>query len=92
MISLSKFKDGGAAMLAASNRNHHIESDGLNDIMPLVRNDLRVWVIEYDTLARINRAEEDRPCAIIIIIAPLIPQDVCVRVAAIRRPMCPTDE
>jgi len=37
--------DGGAAILAAVNRNHHIVIIGVIDINPLVKNILRVWVI-----------------------------------------------
>jgi hypothetical protein len=42
MISLSKLIDGGAAMLAAVNRNHHIDIIGVIVISPLVKNMLRV--------------------------------------------------
>jgi hypothetical protein len=43
-------------------------------------------------LAIINNAEELRPCAIIIIRAPYIPQRLLVSSAANINPMCPTDE
>jgi hypothetical protein len=42
VISLSKLIEGGAAILAAVNRNHHIVIIGLIVIKPLVRNILRV--------------------------------------------------
>jgi hypothetical protein len=42
VISLSKLIDGGAAMFAAVNRNHHMVIIGLIVISPLVRNILRV--------------------------------------------------
>lgn len=42
IISLIKLIDGGAAMLAAVNKNHHIVIIGLIIINPLVRNILRV--------------------------------------------------
>jgi hypothetical protein len=42
VISLSKLIEGGAAMLAAVNKNHHIDIIGLMVINPLVRNILRV--------------------------------------------------
>lgn len=45
MISLSKLIDGGAAILVAVNKNHHILIMGLIVIKPLVRNILRVLVI-----------------------------------------------
>jgi hypothetical protein len=75
VISLSKLIDGGAAILAAVNRNHHIVIIGLIVISPLVRNILRVWVISYDKFAIINKAEELSPCATIIIKLPVIPHD-----------------
>jgi hypothetical protein len=43
-ISLSKLIDGGAAILAQTNRNHHIEIKGMQTSRPLVRAMLRVWV------------------------------------------------
>mgnify|MGYP003508446166 FL=1 len=45
IISLSKLIDGGAAILHAENRNHHIDMIGVILISPLVRNILRVLVI-----------------------------------------------
>jgi hypothetical protein len=45
MISLKRLIEGGAAMLAAVNKNHHIVIIGLIVINPLVKNILRVWVI-----------------------------------------------
>jgi RIO-like serine/threonine protein kinase len=42
IISLSKLIDGGAAILAPVNKNHHIVIMGLIHIRPLVRNILRV--------------------------------------------------
>lgn len=51
-----------------------------------------MWVIEYEILANENSADEQNPCAIIIIIAPVTPQLVRVRAPAINKPMCPTDE
>lgn len=61
IISLSRLIDGGAAILAAVNRNHHIVIVGLIVINPLVKNILRVWVISYDKFAMINRADELSP-------------------------------
>jgi len=45
VISLNRLIDGGAAILAAVNRNHHIVIVGLIVINPFVRNILRVCVI-----------------------------------------------
>ena len=45
MISLIRFKEGGAAMFLAHNKNHHIVSVGAMAIKPFVRNRLRVCVL-----------------------------------------------
>lgn len=42
IISLSKLIEGGAAIFAAVNINHHMVIVGLIDINPLVKNILRV--------------------------------------------------
>jgi hypothetical protein len=76
VISLSKLIDGGAAIFAAVNINHHIVIIGLIVINPLVKNILRVCVISYDKFAMINKAEDLNPCATIIINLPVIPHDV----------------
>lgn len=60
-ISLRRLMDGGAAIFHAEKRNHHIVKIGRVLIIPLVRYILRVWVISYVTLAKINIAEEHRP-------------------------------
>jgi hypothetical protein len=44
-ISLNRLIDGGAAIFAAVNKNHHIDIIGLIVINPLVKNILRVLVI-----------------------------------------------
>lgn len=92
VISLSRLIDGGAAIFAAVNKNHHIDIIGLMVINPLVKNILRVWVISYDRFAIINRAEDLRPWATIIISAPVIPQEVLDSIPVNISPMCPTDE
>jgi len=45
MISLNKLIDGGAAIFAAVNINHHIDMVGLIHIKPFDKNILRVDVI-----------------------------------------------
>jgi hypothetical protein len=45
IISLNKLIEGGAAILAAVNKNHHIVIIGFTHINPLVKNSLRVLVI-----------------------------------------------
>lgn len=92
VISLSKLIDGGAAIFAAVNRNHHIVIIGLIVIKPLVKNILRVWVISYDKFAIINRADELNPCATIIINLPVIPHLVFDIIPVNIRPIWPTDE
>ena len=42
MISLCRLIDGGAPMLAATEKNHINDISGLNEISPLVRKRLRV--------------------------------------------------
>lgn len=60
-ISLNRLIEGGAAIFAAVNINHHIVIIGLIVISPFVRNILRVWVISYDKFAIINSADELNP-------------------------------
>lgn len=45
IISLKRLIDGGAAILQAENKNHHMDIIGVTLINPLVRNILRVLVI-----------------------------------------------
>lgn len=42
IISLNRFNDGGAAILIEVNRNHHMVKIGAVDIIPFIRNILRV--------------------------------------------------
>lgn len=92
IISLKRLIDGGAAMFAHTNRNHHIEITGVAVNIPLVKFILRVFVISYEMLARTNRAEEHKPWAIIIIKPPHSPHFVLVDIPASIIPICPTDE
>jgi len=92
IISLSRLIDGGAAIFQAEKINHHIVKIGSEVIIPFVKYMLRVWVISYVMLARINSAEEHNPCAIIIINPPHIAQCVLVKILASIKPICPTDE
>lgn len=79
-------------MFEAANKNHHNDMIGIADIIPLVKKILRVCVISYLMFAKIKRADDLRPWAIIIASAPHIPQDVFVRRPASISPMWPTDE
>lgn len=92
MISLSKLIEGGAAIFAAANRNHHIVMIGLIIISPFVKNILRVCVISYDIFAIINSADDLSPWAIIIIKALDKPHVVIVNIPVNINPICPTDE
>lgn len=42
MISLRRLSDGGAAIFAAANKNHHRDIVGMIFINPFIRNMLRV--------------------------------------------------
>lgn len=61
IISAIKFRDGGAAMLAAEDRNQNIDIIGKNESNPLEIKMLRVWVISYCIFAKENREDEQRP-------------------------------
>jgi hypothetical protein len=92
IISLNRLSDGGAAMLAAANKNHHMASVGSIFISPFIKNMFRVWELSYTRFAKENRADDERPCAIIISIAPISPHVVLERAPASISPMWPTDE
>jgi len=92
IISLRRLIEGGAAIFAAVNRNHHIDIIGVSAINPLVRNILRVCVISYDMFAKINRAEDLSPWAIIIIRALDNPHRELDIIPASINPIWPTDE
>jgi hypothetical protein len=92
IISLNRLSDGGAAILAAANKNHHMDNVGSIFINPFIKNIFRVWDLSYTRLARENRADDESPCAIIISIAPIIPHVVFDRAPASINPIWPTDE
>ena len=91
-ISLNRLIEGGAAIFAAVNINHHIVIIGLIVISPFVRNILRVWVISYDKFAIINSADELNPWATIIIRLPVIPHAEFDNMPVSINPIWPTDE
>lgn len=91
-ISAARLIVGGAAMLAAENKNHRAVINGKYASIPLVINRLRVCVVSYKAFAKANRAEEDRPCAIIISITPSHPQRVFDIRPAVKSPIWPTEE
>lgn len=92
IISLNRLIDGGAAMFAHTNKNHHIEITGVAVSIPLVKVILRVLVISYEMFASTNRADEHKPWAIIIISAPESPHLVFVDIPANIIPIWPTEE
>lgn len=92
IISLSRFSVGGAAIFTDRSINHHILKVGQIDNIPLVKYILRVCVIVYEMFAKMNRADEHRPCAIIIISAAVIPHDEKDIIPASIIPIWPTDE
>jgi len=87
-----RFIDGGAAMLIAVNKNHHIDIAGRRVKNPLVRNKLRVEETSYKILARAKSAGEQSPWASIIVRVPFQPQEVSDIVPAIITPIWATDE
>jgi hypothetical protein len=92
IISPIRLMDGGADILAAQIINHNRAMEGNRAKRPLVRYSLRVCVTSYDELAIQNIAEEERPWAIIMTRAPSQPHFERVKIAAVRRPICPIDE
>ena len=84
--------EGGAAILAQINRNHHREIKGNILHSPLVNAILRVPVNSYVIFAMQNNPDDTSPCAIIIARAPISPILVLERMPAIIKPMWPTDE
>lgn len=72
IISPISFGVGGSPSLEAQAISHHIGSSVVIVLNPRVMNIFRVWVRSYSRLARLNRAEETSPWAIISIRAPLM--------------------
>lgn len=70
-ISLKVFIEGGAEMLRAININHQNVKFGINEKIPFNIIMFRVWNLKYKSFTNKNKAEEDKPWAIIIIIAPI---------------------
>lgn len=87
-----RFRNGGDAILAAQLINHIKVKCGNRVESPLVKNILRVEVVWYVKKLMAKRAEDDKPWAIIIIAAPLHPAYEQVKIPAVRRPICPTEE
>lgn len=73
IISLIVLIDGGAEILIAIKINHQKVILGIIEINPLKEEIFRVWYLKYKSFVNKNKADEDKPWAIIIIIAPIIP-------------------
>lgn len=73
IISLRVLMVGGAEIFKAININHQKVILGINIKIPLNKLMFRVWYFIYKSLTNKNNADEDIPCAIIIMIAPVIP-------------------
>lgn len=91
-ISAKRLMDGGAAMLQIDSRSHHIEKAGKSLRIPLVKNILRVFVLSYVMLARLNMQEEHKPWAIIMARAPCHPHEEHNIAPMITNAMWPTEE
>lgn len=72
-ISLKVLMEGGADILIIKKRNHHMVMLGKIWINPLNREIFREWYFVYIESTNKNKPEDDKPCAIIIIIAPYRP-------------------
>lgn len=92
IISLIVLIVGGAEMLRAINMNHQKVMLGIRIINPLNSKVFREWYLMYKSLTRRKRADEDNPWAIIIIIAPVNPNELKVNRAHNTNPMWATDE
>lgn len=91
-ISAPRFRNGGAPMFVAMIKNHIIDIAGANIRIPLLIIRARELVISYAVLVIKNRADEDRPWAIIITTDAFHPHAVFDRIPASPRPIWATDE
>ena len=92
IISPNKLILGGLAILRTENRNHHKAIAGLTNRKPFTKSKLRLCDFSYVKLAKANNAEEQNPCEIIKIKAPLNPHVVLLIAPASIKDMCPTEE
>lgn len=92
MISLNVLIVGGAEMFKAININHQNVILGISVIIPLNIKMFRVWYLKYKSFTNKNRADEDNPWAIIIIIAPVNPIKLNENKPVNTNPICATDE
>lgn len=92
IISLRVLIDGGAEMFKAININHQNVILGVSINIPLNKIMFRVWSFVYKSLTRRNRADDDNPWAIIIMIAPDNPIVLIVNSLVNTNPIWATDE
>lgn len=92
IISLRVLIDGGAEIFNAMNINHQNVMLGVSINIPLNKKIFRVWSFIYKSLTRRNKADDDNPWAIIIIIAPDNPIVLIVNNPVNTNPMWATDE
>lgn len=79
-------------MLIAKKINHQNVIFGKIFVSPLIDKIFRVWNFEYVIFTSKNNAEEDSPCATIIIILPLNPRRVIVNNEVSTMPIWAIDE
>lgn len=91
-ISLIVLIVGGADILIAMKINHQNVMLGDIVISPLKERIFRVWYFIYMSLVRRKRAEDDKPCAIIIRILPIIPILFREKIPIRTNPIWATDE
>lgn len=92
IISLRVLIVGGAEIFKAENINHQNVMLGIRINNPLKSKMLRVWYLKYKSFTRRNKAEDDKPCPIIMIIAPVNPIVFNVNSPVNTKAMCATDE
>lgn len=92
IISLNVLIDGGAEMFKAININHQNVRLGINVNIPFNKIMFRVWYLKYKSFTNKNKADEDKPCATIIIIAPISLIELIVSSLVNTKPMWATDE
>lgn len=91
-ISLIVLIEGGAEMLIAMKINHQNTMLGDDDHIPLNDKMLRDEYFVYKSLVSMNKADDDIPCAIIMMIAPERPKKFILNNPMRTNPMCATDE
>lgn len=92
MTSLKVLIDGGAEMFKAINMNHQNVILGVSINIPLNKIIFRVWSFVYKSLTNKNKADDDNPWAIIIMIAPDNPIVLIVNRPVSTNPIWATDE